>query len=509
VASNQMRITGFASGLDTTQIITDLMKAERMPLDKLYQKKEKLQWQRDAYRDVNLELTTLRDKADKLRFSTAFNGFKASSTNTSYATATAKSSAVAGSYDLTINQLAEVARVKSATSITNGGTAVKSTDKVLPSGSADTTISLATTSGTATITVTANDTFDTLAGKMSSAVDDTTKKSLGIRASFDSATSSFVISSKEMGENQKITITDKAASGSINVAALISNGGNATLSDGSNSITSDVTGKNASIKFDGTIINNLTSNKATVYGVELSLLKADPAVTTTIAVESDTESIFNNIKSLVESYNSIFDSLNKKVKETPNRDYAPLTEEQREALTDDEAEKWDEKAKQGLLYNDSILRETLTGFRTSTYKPVAGIPNGQIQLLSQLGIKTGYMSTDGKLEIDEEKLKEAISNNPDEVAKLFTADDGIATRMYDQVNKAIDKLNKKAGRPETAANIDSSTVGNSLVELQKQMDTWEDKLTTIEDRYWKQFTAMETALNKMNEQSSTLASYFA
>lgn len=505
-----MRITGFASGLDTTQIITDLMKAERIPLDKLYQKKEKLQWQRDAYRDVNLELTTLRDKADKLRFSTAFNGFKAASTNTSSATATAKSSAVAGSYDLTINQLAEVARVKTASAITNsGGTAVKSTDKVLSSGSPDTSFTIETSSGSATITVTGSDTFDTLAGKMSSAVDSTTKKSLGLRASFDKTTSGFVISSKEMGETQKITITDKAASGSINVAALISNGGSATSSDGSNSVVKSVTGQNAIIEFDGTTITNLTSNKATVYGVELSLIKADPSLTTTITVESDTESIFNNIKSFVESYNSIVDSFSKKVKEAPNRDYTPLTEEQREALTDDEAEKWDEKAKQGLLYSDSILRETLTSLRTSTYKPVAGIPSGQIQLLSQLGIKTGYMSTDGKLEIDEEKLKEAISNNPDEVAKLFTADDGIATRMYDQVNKAIDKLNKKAGRPETAANIDSSVVGKSLVELQKQMDTWEGKLTLIEDRYWKQFTAMETALNKMNEQSSTLASYFA
>jgi flagellar hook-associated protein 2 len=507
-----MRITGFASGLDTTQIITDLMKAERIPLNKLYQKKEKLQWQRDAYRDVNLELKNIRDKADKLRFSTAFNGFKASSTNTSSATATAKSSAVAGSYDLTINQLSEVARVKTASAITNsGGTAVKSTDKVLPTGSPDTSFTIETSTGKATITVTANDTFDTLAGKMSVAVDDSTKKSLGLRASFDKTTSGFVISTKEMGETQKIIITDKASAntGSINVAALISNGGIAAESDGTNTITSNVTGKNASIKFDGTTINNLTSNKVTVYGIELSLLKADSTATTTIAVESDTESIFNNIKSFVESYNSIVDSLSKKVKEAPNRDYAPLTEEQREAMTEDEAEKWDQKAKQGLLYSDSILRETLTSLRTSTYKPIAGIPNGQIQLLSQLGIKTGYMSTDGKLEIDEDKLRSAISNNPDEVAKLFTADDGIATRMYDQVNKSIDKLNKKAGRPETAANIDSSIVGKSLVELQKQMSTWENKLTLIEDRYWKQFTAMETALNKMNEQSSSLASYFA
>lgn len=500
MANNTMRITGFASGLDTDSIIKDLMKAERAPLDKLFQKKEWLQWQRDSYRDVNLEISTFQSKADKLRFSTAYNGYKATSTNTSFASVSAKSSAVQGSYDLTINKLAETARIKTGKSIVGAdGVATKSTDKVLASGETA-SFEVTTSVGTATIIVTDTDTYTTLANKIGAAAT-TDGKSLGLRSSFDSVTSSFVISTKEMGENQSISLTSKDEK---NIAALINNGG--SLAEASSNLTTAYTvkGQNAEIIFDGTTVSNLTSNKATIYGIELNLLKADPNTTTTINVEADTESIFNNIKDFVDSYNSLIDSLTTKVKTTRDRDYSPLTDEQREELSEDEAEKWDEKAKQGLLYNDEIIRTALTNLRGDMGNIVSGIPSGQIKMLSQLGISTKYMATDGKLEIDETKLKEAIANNPDEVAKLFTADDGIATRVYDELNKTVDKLNKKAGRPDTAANIDSSSLGNSIKDLTTQMSSWEDKLETIEERYWKQFTAMEKAISDMNNQSSSI-----
>ncbi|PLR78235.1 flagellar cap protein [Bacillus sp. V3-13] len=502
MVSNQMRITGFASGLDTTSIIRDLMTAERMPLDKLFQTKEWLQWQRDAYRDVNLELSTFRSKADKLRFSSAFNGYKATSADPSRASAAAKSNAVAGTYTLTINSLAEVAKLKTTNAIVNlSGTNAKSTDTIIAAGQTA-TFKVASLNGEATITINENDTFAAIASKISSATDNSSGVSLGLRASFDETTSRFVLSSKDMGGDQKIVLTDASANGSTNLAALIANGGAAVQSNGTAVVAANVAGKYGNITFDGTNITNLKSNKVSVYGVDLTLLKADPLVSTTVSIESDTEAIFNNIKEFVENYNSIIDSFNKKIKEPRDRDTPPLTDEQRETLSEKEAEKWDEKAKKGLLYNDQILRDTLTSLRSSMYTPVAGIPDGQIKLLSELGIKTPYMSLDGKLEIDEEKLKAAIANSPDEVATLFTAVDGIASRVYEKVNKTLDQLNKKAGRPETSPNLDISVIGKSLSDISQQMISWEDRLARIEDRYWKQFTAMETALSKMNEQSN-------
>jgi flagellar hook-associated protein 2 len=501
MVNNTMRITGFASGLDTESIVRDLMTAERAPLNKLFQKKEWLQWQRDAYRDVNLELNTFQSKADKLRFSYNFNGYKATSSDSSAALVTSKSNAVPGSYDLTINSLAETARLKTNSAILDdSNNPVKASDLVLASDQSA-SFKVETSKGFADIPVTDADTYASLASKINAATN-SAGESLGLRASFDEVTSSFVIATKEMGDNQSITIS---SSDTMNLAALISNGGT-KASAAANAVKSfTAQGKNADIIFDGTQINNLTSNKATVYGVELTLLKADPASKTTINVQSDTESIFSNIKEFIESYNSLLDSLNTKVKSPRNRDYPPLTDEQRESLPEKEAEKWDEKAKQGLLYNDEILRGTITSLRNKMTNVVSGIPDGQLKLLSQIGISTPYMSRDGKLEINEEKLKSAIANNPDEVARLFTSTDGIATRVYEEVGKSVGGLNKKAGRPQTAANIDSSSIGSTIQEVAKQMIKWEDKLQTIENRYWKQFTAMEKAINKMNEQSSYIA----
>ncbi|MGN7399548.1 flagellar filament capping protein FliD [Cytobacillus praedii] len=502
MVNNTMRITGFASGLDTDTIIRDLMKAERAPLDKLFQKKEWMSWQRDAYRDVNLELSAFQKKVDKLRFSSDFNGFKATSSNTANAIVSAKGNAIQGSYDLKIEQLAEVAKIKSGSAINNNidGKAAKATDNVLMPGQGDSTFEVKTSSGTATITVTESDTFASLATKIGSAVD-SNGKSLGLRASFDEVTSSFVISTKDMGKDQKIDLTHKT--GTSDVASLVFNGGTISAAPATPT-TYSADGKNAKITFDGTVIDNLTSNKATVYGVELTLLKADPTATTTINVESDTDAIFTKIKDFVDSYNSMIDSLNSKVKTHRNREYQPLTEEQRESLSEKEAEKWDEKAKEGLLYNDQIIRDSLTTLRGKMYNTVSGIPDGQLRMLSEIGIQSAYMSKDGKLEINEDKLKEAIANNPDEISNLFTSEDGIATRIYKEVGSSIEKLNKKAGRPNTASTIDISTLGDSIKDVTTQMKTWEDKLKLIENRYWKQFTAMEQAISKMNAQSSSI-----
>ncbi|MEH7125683.1 flagellar filament capping protein FliD [Bacillus sp. JJ1773] len=495
--NNTMRITGFASGLDTNQIIKDLMNAERAPLNKLFKKKEWLSWQRDAYRDVNLEFSKFQSKVDKLRFSSGFNGYKATSSNTANVLVSSSSKAIPGSYNVKINNLAEAARVVTDNAILNEQEiAVKSGDKVLTSGQTS-TIEIETVNGKNTIEITEEDTFATLASKISSTT--------GLRASFDDTSSSFVISTKEMGQSQKIVISDKSdgTPNAVNIAALIGSGGKTELSS-SNTSGVNVTGKNGSITIDNKTIDNLTSNKVSIYGMELTLLKSDPANPITITVASDTDSIFNSIKDFVDSYNSLIDSLNSKVKTPRNRDYQPLTDEERESLSEKEAEKWDEKAKQGLLYNDQIIRESLTNLRGKMYNTVSEIPNGQLKMLSEIGIKSAFMSLDGKLEIDEDKLKEAIANKPDEVERLFTSNDGIASRVYNEVGKSIDGLNKKAGRPNTAANLDISTLGSSIKDVSVQMKTWEDKLKTIENRYWKQFTAMEQAINKMNAQSSSI-----
>ncbi|MEH7384260.1 flagellar filament capping protein FliD [Bacillus sp. JJ1521] len=495
MVNNQMRITGFASGLDTTQIITDLMRAERMPLDNLFQKREWLEWQRDAYRDVNLELATFNKSVDKLRFQYSFNGYKASASDSSLASVTAKGSAVPGNYTLSVNSIAEVAKVTSANAITSGGSNVKLNDKILATGET-TVINIETATGNQDITIDDTTTYGSLASKIAN-LTDASGKSLGLRASFDEATSRFVISTKDLGANQKITISDR---GTFGVANAIVNGGAITPT----TLTPtgpQAAGKNAEVVVNGATVTSSTNNLS-VFGMDIKVLKSGGP--TNVSISSDTQSIFDNIKKFVDDYNSLIDSLNTKLKEKRNRDFPPLTDEQREALSEKEVEKWDEAAKKGLLSNDSIIRGTLNELRVGMYSPVDSIPTGNIRMLSEIGITTEYLSTDGKLVINEEKLRAAITDNPDEIMNLFTKEDGIASRIYNEVNSSIDKLNKKAGRVGSPDNLNNSVIGQDLSELRDRMKVWENKLAMIENRYWKQFTAMEQALAKFNEQSSSI-----
>lgn len=508
MVTNQMRITGFASGLDIDSMVRDLMIAERAPLDKLFQKKEWLNWQRDAYRDVNLQLDTFRKSHEKLRLQSSFNGFKATSLDTTVANVTAKSSAVSGTYNLSVSQLAEVANVTTTNAIkkkdSNGVyNAAKGTDKVLTTGeTSEITINGQKVSITDTMT------FNDVASKISG-LKDSAGNSLQLRASFDNTTSRFVISTKNTGEAQKISISDTGTgTNNVNLSGFLVNGGEVAL--GATASTFEKSGKDSIIKFNEVEIISKT-NKVSAFGVELDLLKVTPTDTTTntpiptkITVASDTTANFENIKKFVEDYNKLVDSLTSKVKEKRDRDYSPLTDSQRDELSESEVEKWDEKAKRGLLFNDSIIREGLSSLREKLYKPVSGLSG--IDTLSKIGITTEYMATDGKLKIDETKLREAIANDPDGVMNLFTSNDGIGSRVYEEVNKQIDKLNKKAGRPNTASTVDISAMGKNLTQLNSQMVRWEDKLSSIENRYWKQFNAMEMAIQKMNEQSSAFMS---
>lgn len=494
-----MRIGGLASGMDIDSLVKDLMTAERIPLDKLFQKRQTTEWQRDAYREINLSLSKFRDAFSKLRLQSSFNGYGVSSTNTNVITASATASATLGTYSITDIVLVEAAKLESNKIITknnDGTTKAKSSDLVLSGGTENFTI----TNGnglSAEITVTSTDTFGSLATKIANAKDKDSGESLGLRANFDDATGRFFIASKEMGQSQSITFQNVSSPSFVEDYIL----GTGNLSDN---------GVDGSLKFNGYLVDSLTTNKVTVNGINLELNNsyngADPI---TINVKSDTESIFNSIKDFVEKYNELIDNIQSKLDEPKYRDYAPLTNEQREALSDKEVELWDEKSKSGLLRNDPFLRTTLFDLRRAMYDPVQGISTNELNQISQIGITTGDYRSGGKLSINEDKLKEALSTRPDEVMNLFTkaeeesgniAQMGIGSRIYKELNHSLDNLQAKAGIPGLTSG-DRSTLGKNILQLNDQIGRWEDKLAQIENRYWRQFSAMEKAINQMNQQS--------
>ncbi|MDO6656367.1 flagellar filament capping protein FliD [Anaerobacillus sp. 1_MG-2023] len=478
-----MRISGLATGMDIDQMVKDLMTAERVPLDKLSQQKQTYEWQKDSYRELNTMMSDMRTAASSMRLQSGYNAYKSTSSSTAVK-ATATSASLAGSYDVTVNELAQSAKLTSGQAIMNdAGTAAKGTDKVLKS-TETASFQITNSKGqTASINITASDTFKSFAEKIAGAVDDGTGESLGMRASFDNTTSRFFISSKAMGGDESFTLSGFSDTNIEN--RILGGAANAAQ------------GKYGSVTFDGITVDNLKTNATTINNLKLDLVQKGTA---TVSVQSDTQAPFDMIKSFVEKYNEFVDKTQTLLTEKKYRDFPPLTDAQREDLTDKEIELWEEKAKSGLLQSDSTVRGIVSDLRNAWMSPVSGVPSGELNMLSQIGINTGAYQDGGKLFIDEAKLKSALEQKPEEVMNLFTSGtDGIGDRLYDSVNKGIDQLGKKAGTPGTL--IDSSFLTTRLKNLDEQMNTWEDKLATIESRYWKQFTAMETAMDKMNQQS--------
>lgn len=515
-----MRISGIASGIDVDMVVKQLMQAERMPMDKLFQKRQTLEWQRDAYREVNLALSKFRDAMSALRFESTFTAYSVSSSDTNAVTAKANTKAIPGTYHVEIHQLARPASITSKNAILadpDTNTRAKSTDRVLKSGDAPTSFTVTTDKGSATIQVTSSDTFESLAEKIANATN-SEGESLGLRANFDNTTSRFFISTKEMGSSQQIEFSGDTQ---FVAAKLLGLSSPSDLNDDpSDQIVYDgdadrilVTGQDAKITFydgsssAGILIDDLASNEVTINGMTLNL-QGTTTGKISLTVKSDIDGLFDRIKEFVDKYNELVDDLQSRINEPRYRDYPPLTNEQREALSEKEAEMWDEKSKSGLLRNDPILRAALDSMRRALYDPVQGISPNEINQISKIGITTGDWRNGGKLELDEDKLRQALEQSPEEVMKLFThsvenanqSQMGIGERVYAELNKSISALRDKAGTPGFTSG-DQSVIGRTIYDLNDRIADWEVRLTRIESRYWAQFTAMEQAINQMNQQS--------
>ena len=233
---------------------------------------------------------------------------------------------------------------------------------------------------------------------------------------------------------------------------------------------------------------------------------------------NNVDDMVNKIKEFVTTYNGLVKDLNDQTKQTKYRDYQPLTSEQRKEMEEDEIKLWEDKAKSGLLRSDDLIRDGLSNMRSLVYQSNPAIEDTRYNTLFSIGITTSKSYSDGgTLEIDENKLRKAIEENPDAVEQLFknsgkkdevingkTVDTrGYLDKLRESMKTIELNIEKRAGR---STMVDTQyLLGNNLIDIEKRIDTWEDKLKTIEERYWKQFTAMETAINKANQQSSMFA----
>ena len=496
--SSTTRVTGLGvSGMDVDQAVKDLMAAKRVPYDKMFQKKTLAEWKKASYNTMYNTISDFRTTVFNNKLQATLAPKTASSANESIATVTANADAANVSHELEVTQLAEGVKRTSSGSITTGASKTTLASQFGISGSFD--IKIANGSNSATITVNSTDSIYDL-------VQDINDSGAGVTANYDATLDRFFISTTDTGADSGIDFTGSSANG-LNFLK-----DNLKIIDSTDAADISFSGKNATFKLDGVALEQ-QSNSFTISGVNYKLKSTNIGSPITVGVAADIDKTIENVKTFVESYNKMLETVNKAVKETRYKDYAPLTTAQRAELSETEAKLWDEKAKSGMLYNDPTLRSLVDGIRGDVSAPVSGL-SGKYNSAAAMGITTGSYTEGGKLYIDETKLRSALTADPNAVNKLFGTDgatdsqDGIAVRMYDTLKTAMDKIVSEGGVSAGVKDDTKSVLAKQITQYTKDMKALNERLEDMEDRYYSQFGAMETALTKLASQSSWLSSTF-
>lgn len=334
------------------------------------------------------------------------------------------------------------------------------------------------------------------------------KSAAGVTMTYSSLTNSFTLESKEFGGAGKVEVGDTSLGRSL---GLVDDNGTVGASEGQNAIF-EINGQEVYLNdntytLDG---NTFTFNDNMTIGE-----------TYTVNIAKDSTTVKDALKKFVESYNKLIDDVYGYIGKSPAKDddgntYEPLTDAEKEEMSEDEITKWEEKAKQGVLYNDSTVSTIMSQMRSALYTNVT-LDDGSKFGIYNLGIKTSSeWSEHGKLQIDEDAFDKAFENNEDAIIKLFTDSD---TGMMKKLNSVIDgavkssgaantrgTLVRKAGKADSSVTTDS-TIYKEMVKMQDRLKELQDRYDTKEEYWWKVFTNMETAMADLNSQTSYISSY--
>ena len=358
--------------------------------------------------------------------------------------------------------------------------------------------------------------------KLSTIISDINNSDAGVKVTYSQTTNQFLFTSTKNGSGGNIVIDADNKDGSDNLAANIfgtvdtinkiepSNGKSTYGQDAKmavkvNGVYTEVTSDTNTFNIDGLVVEaNQTFNE------NVTQATADTVDKITFSQKANTDKIIDTIKTFVEDYNAMLANLRETYTTKPNKDYTALTDEQKEEMTEDQIEKWEEKAKQGILFGDSDLRSLESELRFAFSS----------QQLQEIGIATSTEASEGgKLYIDEEKLRAAIESNPDSVKEAFnptTNEDSIIGGGMAKFKEVLDKYAKttgstkgilieKAGSEQVSTSLLQNSIQKQIDEIDDMIKQLEDKLSDKVDFYTSKFSKLEVLISQANSQSSYLA----
>jgi len=503
-----IRITGMNSGLDTESIITALTQTKKDRLDTAKSDQKKHTWKQEKWKDLNKKVASFYNGTlSNMRFSTAYTKKTTTASNSSAVSVVTGDDAMMTDQTLNIKSLAKSAyltgkelsyqesgETKKATKATTmnqlGITESTSLEFKIGKNAESATDSLK-------IDIESSDSIEKVLSKLKNA---SSEAGVSMDFNYDEANNRCYVASKKPGEDYNFYATSSDAASALGFDS-----------------TNYIQGSSAKIELNGV---EYTSNSNTFNINGLTITANEVASNINLSTKQDTSGIFDNIKKMLKEYNDLMKEFSTLYNADKATKYKMLTDEQKDEMSDKEVEEWEKKIKDGLLSGDETvynIRNGLKGIISQGFDVKTKDGSSSKMYLSSFGISTGsYFNTEENerdvLHIDGDKddaatsgntdlLSAMISSDPDAVKSFFTQ---FAQSMYGKVSDLM-----KGTQYSSALTIyedklmasQYSSYNTKISDAQKALDAAQDKL-------YKKFSVMETALAKINSSSGSLSSFF-
>ncbi len=492
-----IRMTGMYSGLDTDSIIQEMVSARRTKVDTAVKAQTKLQWKQDAWKGLNSKIKSLQSKyIANMRFASSYSKKTTKVSNESAVSVITGDDAVNGVQDLQINKLAKTAYLTGAQVDASDGEKVTALTKISDLGGVAQDASISVTIG--------GKAMDAIEINEDTTISDvlTKLKEYGLNANFDESNQRFFVSAKESGAANDFKLTGSGG-------ALTALG----LSEKNNG-AKKIQGQDAQITLNGATFTS-TSNVFQVNGLTFTAMNTtEQDETITVTTEQDTDGIYDMIKDFLKEYNAVVNEMDKLYNADSAKGYEPLTSEEKEAMSESEVEEWEEKVKSALLRRD----ENLSGINSALQEVMAsGIEvDGKTMYLFDFGIENlGYFNS-GENEkhayhIDGDPDNEFTSGKTDKLKSMIASDADTVISFFTQLSQNLygkmTDLSKSQDGYRTFGNFyDDKKMKSDYEDYTSKIAELEKKLADYEDSWYAKFSKMETALAKMQSNTSAVTS---
>ena len=353
-----------------------------------------------------------------------------------------------------------------------------------------------------------NITADTTVDGLLTAINN--NKDAGVTATYLGSENKFVLSSNEKGEGRKITLgadpKDTTDAANLIFGGVSTDGTDGEMSILYNGVQTTITSSSNTFSIDGLDIratNTFNTGSATAEGG------------VSFTASADTEKVTETVKKFIEAYNAMIDEVRTQATTKPDSNYKPLTDDQKNEMNETSIKNWEDKAKEGILYNSSALKD-LDNATQGIFSSMM-INGVSYDDLEKIGISfSDDYTAGGKIVFDEEKFKTAMNSDPEKVSDLFTGTHGIvntidstlstyATRYASRNGNSYGVLIEEAGSEKLSLTLTNNSIYKELKDMQETITNLQSQLSTEQDRYISQFTQMERLINQMNSQSSYLS----